>query len=168
MKEIIMRGISALKNVLTYRCSAGVPPAGLKAVLGEVDEFEALLVNECSKVEERLSRVLDENGLLRGLVGVKESDILPRLIKQGEEVHGLRNQIMALHAAGENLLRDNEALRARTAAAEHERSTIHNLREEDSKRFKKELDALAAQLKEFQAAVRKEIAPKPKENVYEI
>ncbi|MGA2090960.1 MAG: hypothetical protein ABSH12_05820 [Endomicrobiales bacterium] len=166
MKEIIEKAISALKNVLTYRCSSALKAAGLQAVLGEVDQFETMLVLECSRVEERLSRVLDENGLLRDLVGVKQSDTVPQILRQGEELHALHNQVIALRISEEKLRQDAEALRARIAVVEYERNTIRHLRDEEARQFKRDLDDLKKQLQQFKDAVRKELTSK--ESAYEI
>lgn len=165
MKVIVERGIGALKDVITYRC-AGLPPAGLAAVLGEADEFAALILHECSRQDHELTRAREENELLRKLVGTGESGMAPHLLKQGEELHALRVQISELRSALEQANSRYDTARDREAAAEHTCASLRKLKDEDARQFAKELVSLREQLHSFQSAVRTQLSGK--EGTYEI
>ena len=146
----VNKEFESLKNMLSQRVSPALSGPLLKALLSALEDFRGSLTCECARLEQEITDLKNENALLRGLMGTHESDIVAKILSQGEEIRFLRTKLLETRKSLDESRSRNDAL---STEGEMNRASLQKnieLREKEHDRFEKELVSLREQMKNLE------------------
>lgn len=161
----LINKFNSLKYMLSKRAAAFLGGAMLKSFLTSLDEYNDELVLEIRQSEKKIEEVKEENKLLLGLAGSAEPAMRSCILKQGEEVRFLREQLLGMKKTYQELCNTNDSLKLEIETLKSELTASNERIKNEQKFFKESLDDLNKQLNAFaKKIVEKEIEIEKKKN----
>jgi hypothetical protein len=130
--------------------------AATKILLEYLDSYGNAVAAERDQAAAAFASLQDENRILRGLIGVQEPDVLATILRQGEELRSLREQLMTAVKAADRRDADEHELRVALELARRENSAARAEQTLAQASAQQAIEKITQNLAQFETRIREQ------------